>query len=205
MEARTQLHSSQALMGALLGVEHPLVGSYGRFLRQYNRLMTRLESEVDQVHGRQLGPSLVTFHIQLMWHNWLVAQLDAAQTDWVDPLVFGVGLSMMEAQNNVMWLPTVTNVPLLLALRHIPRVDLTATPSVRVPAARAPTARAATPASDTAPAAAAARRDAGRQVRNPNRAPRFAGNTPFAQNVRSRTVSEAIATAGSPPWLFGMA
>jgi hypothetical protein len=29
MEARTQLHSSQALMGALLGVEHPLVGAYG--------------------------------------------------------------------------------------------------------------------------------------------------------------------------------
>jgi hypothetical protein len=111
MEARTQLHSSQALMGALLGVEHPLVGAYGRFPRQYDRLMTSLESEVDQVHGRRLGPSLVTFHIQLMWRNWLVAQLDAAETMWVEPPVFGVGLSMMEAQNKLMWLPTVTNTP----------------------------------------------------------------------------------------------
>jgi hypothetical protein len=196
MEARTQLHSSQALMGALLGVEHPLVEAFGRFLRQYDRLMTRLESEVDQVHGRRLGPSLVTFHIQLMWRNWLVAQLDAAQTDWVDPPVFGVGLSMLEAQNNLMWLPTLTNVPLLLTLRHIPRVGLAAAPAARVPVARAPAARAAAPAND---AAAAARRDAGRQVRNPNRAPRFAGNTPFAQNVRSRAVSEAIAAAGAPP------
>jgi hypothetical protein len=85
MEARTQLHSSQALMGSLLGVDHPLVGAYDRFLRQYDRLMTRLESEVDQVHGRRLGPSLVTFHIQLMWRNWLVAQLDAAETMWVEP------------------------------------------------------------------------------------------------------------------------
>jgi hypothetical protein len=202
MEDRNQLHSSQALMGALLGVEHPLVGAYGRFLRQYDRLMTRLESEVGQVHGRRLGPSLVTFHIQLMWRNWLVTQLDAAQADWVDPPVFGVGLSMMEAHNNLMWLPTVTTVPLLLALRHISRVDLAATPSARVPVTRAPTARASTPASDTAPAAAAARRDAGRQVRNQNRAPRFAGNTPFAQNVRSRAVSEAIATAGSPPMVI---
>jgi hypothetical protein len=98
MEARTQLHSSHALMGALLGVDRPLVGAYGRFLRQYDRLMTCLESEVDQVHGRRLGPSLVTFHIQLMWRNWLAAQLDAADTMWVEPAVFfGVGLSMMEA------------------------------------------------------------------------------------------------------------
>jgi hypothetical protein len=202
MEARTQLHSSQALMGALLGVEHPLVEAFGRFLRQYDRLMTRLESEVDQVHGRRLGPSLVTFHIQLMWRNWLVAQLDAAQTDWVDPPVFGVGLSMLEAQNNLMWLPTVTNVPLLCALRQTQRISLAAAPAARAPVARSQAARAADTDSDAAPAA---RRDAGRQVRNPNRAPRFAGNTPFAQNVRSRAVSEAITAAGAPPpWWSGM-
>jgi hypothetical protein len=162
-------------------------------------LMTHLESEVDQVHGRRLGPSLVTFHIQLMWRNWLVAQLDAAQTNWVDPPVFGVGLSMLEAHDNLMWLPTVTNVPLLLALRHIPRVGLAAAPAARVPVASSQAARAADTGSDAAPTADAARRDAGRQVRNPNRAPRFAGNTPFAQNVRSRAVSEAIAAAGAPP------
>jgi hypothetical protein len=109
MEAHTHLHSTHALMGALLGVEHPVVGACGRFLRQYDPMMTRLESEVDQVHGCRLGPSLVMFHIQLMWHNWLTAQLDAAETMWVDPPVSGVGLSVMEAQNNLMWLLTVTN------------------------------------------------------------------------------------------------
>jgi hypothetical protein len=134
-----------------------------------------------------------------MWRNWLVAQLDAAQTDSVDPPVFGVGLSMMEAHNNLMWLPTVTNVPLLLALRHIPRASLAATPSARASVARAPAVRAADPASETDPAAAAARRGAGRQVRKTNRATRFAGNTPLAQPVRYRAVSEAITTAGSPP------
>jgi hypothetical protein len=180
MEARTQLYSSQALMGALLGVDHPLVGAYGRFMRQYDRLVTRLESEVDQVHGRRMGPSLVTFHIQLMWRNWLVAQLDASETMWVDPPVFGVGLSMMEAQNNLMWLPTVTNIPLLLALRNIHRAGLALAPAARAPVARAPAVRTAAPASEIVPAATAARRDAGRQVRNPNRTPRFVGNNPFS-------------------------
>jgi hypothetical protein len=158
--------------------------------------MTRLESKVDQVHGCRLRPSLVTFHIQLMWRNWLVAQMDAAETTWAEPPVFGMGLSMMETHQNLMWLPTVTNVPLLLALRNIPRTGLTAAPDA--PVARAPAARAAAPASEIAPAAAAARRDAGRQLCSPNRAPRFVGNTPFVQNVRSRAVSEAITTAGSP-------
>jgi hypothetical protein len=125
------------------------------------------------VHDRRLGPSLVTFHIQLMWRNWLVAQLDAAEKMWVEPPVFDVGLSMMEAQNNLMWLPTVTNVPLLLALHNMPHAGLAAALAARAPVARAPAARTAAPASEIAPAAATARRDSGRQVRNPNRAPRF--------------------------------
>jgi hypothetical protein len=85
MEAHTQLHSIESLMGTLLGGDHPVVEAYGRFLRKYGRLMTLLESEVDQVHGRRIGPSLVTFHIQLMWRNSLAAQLDAVENMWVDP------------------------------------------------------------------------------------------------------------------------
>jgi hypothetical protein len=34
-------------------------------------MITHLESEVDQVHGWRLGPALVTFHVQLVWMNWL--------------------------------------------------------------------------------------------------------------------------------------
>jgi hypothetical protein len=76
MEARTQLHSTQAIMGSLIGVENHVVLSYGQFLRQYEHLITCLESEIEQVHGRQLGRSLVTFHAQLVWRNWIVTQLD---------------------------------------------------------------------------------------------------------------------------------
>jgi hypothetical protein len=47
MEARYHLHSVSGLMGALMGKTHPTILAYGRFLRQYDRLFTRLEGEID--------------------------------------------------------------------------------------------------------------------------------------------------------------
>jgi hypothetical protein len=103
-------------MVALLGPAHPVVSAYGRFLRKYSRMLTRLEFEIDHVHGRRLGPSIMTFHVQLAWQNWLVVQLDSGETESISPPDFGAGLSMLETQNNLMWLPSITNVPLLLSL-----------------------------------------------------------------------------------------
>jgi hypothetical protein len=39
------------------GGSHPVVLAYGRFLSLYERLETRLESELDHAHGRRLGPA----------------------------------------------------------------------------------------------------------------------------------------------------
>jgi hypothetical protein len=111
---------------------------------------------------------------------------------------------MFKVQNNIMWLPTVTNVPALLALRVATRVS---------------TSRAGTPGGavgigyGTGGAGAGvgvgttlgdtlgnvARCYPGDQVRNPNRDARFVGNTPFARMVRIRYVALAIAAAGSDP------
>jgi hypothetical protein len=76
--------------------------------------MTRLKFEIDHVHGRPLGPSIMTLHVQLAWRNWMVVQLDSGETESIAPPDFGAGLSMLETQNNFMWLPSVTNVPMLL-------------------------------------------------------------------------------------------
>jgi hypothetical protein len=193
MEARSQLHSTAGLMGALVGTSHPALGTYGRFLRQYDRLFTRLESEIDQVYDRRLGPSLVTFHVQLAWRNWCVVQLDANETVCLDPPDFTQGLNMLEIQNNLMWLPTVTNIPALSALHSLARQPAAATPfwtPIQVPA----------PISGlTTEAAAPPRRDPGRQVRNPARQSCFVGKTPFGRNVRYKAISSAIADAGAPP------
>jgi hypothetical protein len=42
-------------------------------------------------------------------------------------------------------------------------------------------------------------RDPARPVRNTDRDAMFTGNTPFAANVRTRRVKQAIALAGPPP------
>jgi hypothetical protein len=205
-EARSQLLGMQALMGALLGNRHPAVTAYGRFLRRYSCMLTRLEFEIDHAHGRRLGPSLMTFHIQLAWRNWMVVQLEAGETEAIDPPDFGTGLTMLETQNNLMWLPSITNVPMLLNLS----VPIRAPPVGRTPGP-APPVRASAPAPSSAAyhvpnppggvpnVAPVARRDQGRPVRNTARASLFTDNSPFAQNVRSRRVSEAIALAGPPP------
>jgi hypothetical protein len=91
--------------------------------------------------------------------------LDANETVRLDPPDFTQGLNMLEVQNNLKWLPTVTNIPALSALRA----------NVRTPAA-APLPRASAPAPAigglpplAAEAAEPPRRDPGRQVRNPSR------------------------------------
>jgi hypothetical protein len=140
-EARSQLLGMHALMGALLGPAHPVVGTYGRFLKEYSRMLTRLEFEIDHVHGRRLGPSIMTFHVQLAWRNWLVVQLDYGKTESISPQDFGAGLSILETQKNLMWLPSVTNVPLLLSLSLGGRTPAPAPVVARAPSvARAPAA-----------------------------------------------------------------
>jgi hypothetical protein len=66
-EARSQLLGMQVLVGDLLGTLHPDMTAYGRFLWGYSRILTHLEFEIDHAHGRRIGPSLMTFHVQLVW------------------------------------------------------------------------------------------------------------------------------------------
>jgi hypothetical protein len=121
-------------MGALLGPTQPMVGAYGRFLRRYSRMLTQLEFEIDHVHGRRLGPSIMTLHVQLAWRNWTVVQPDSGETESIDPHDFGAGLSMLETQNNLMWLTSISNVPLLLNLSLGSRTPASAPVASRAPA-----------------------------------------------------------------------
>jgi hypothetical protein len=190
MEASSQLHSVSGLMGGLMGTTHPTIVAYGRFLLQYDRILTRLEIRIDQFYGRRLGPSLVTFHVQLAWRNWMVVELDANETVLLDPPDFTQGINTMEVHSNLMWLPTVNNIPSLSALRtnfHPPP----AAPLPRAPTPAPVNGGLATLASEAA--------DPGQQVRNPSHHACFVGNTPFARNVRSKAVATVIADAGSQP------
>jgi hypothetical protein len=108
LEAHCQLHSARrlvvswahGLMGALLCETHPLIAAYARFLRKYDHIVTRFARDIDQAHGRRLGPSLVIFHVQLAWRNWLVTQLDSGEMSHLAPPYFCQGLTLMEVRNN---------------------------------------------------------------------------------------------------------
>jgi hypothetical protein len=75
-KARTQLRSVSGLLGALLGDAHLVLLAYGRFLRLYDRMETRLESELDHAYGCRLGPALMVFHVLPFLSNWYMQQLD---------------------------------------------------------------------------------------------------------------------------------
>jgi hypothetical protein len=120
----------------------------------------------------------------------------------LDPPDFCQEMYMLKVQNNIIWLPTVTNVPALLALRVITRVST----SISGPTGGAAGsvsgsggARVGSIATLGAAVGNVARRDPGAQVQNPNRDARFVNNTPFVRMVRSRSVALAIAEAGSDP------
>jgi hypothetical protein len=55
-------------------------------------------------------------YFQLAWRNWMVTQLDAVETCYVGYPDFCQWINMMEVQNNIIGLPTATNIHFLLAL-----------------------------------------------------------------------------------------
>jgi hypothetical protein len=142
-----------------------------------------LEGELEFDYGRRLAPSLVLFHVQLMWQNLFLLQLDVEERDHLPApdLCY-----VLQSHNNQSWTPTVMNVSALLALQSTPRG-----------VAAQGGGPAAASGGGVAGIPTRAHRDLGRQVRNPSRDPYFISNTPFTVNVRSWKVATTIALDGS--------
>jgi hypothetical protein len=178
-KARTQLRSASGLFGALIGNGHPAVLAFGRFLQMYERIHTRLVTDLDHAHGRRLVPCMINLHVQLACRNWMVVQLDVNERERIDAPDVCHGLTMLEVKNNLMWIPSVTNVPNFLALWVQPHASVTTVVAIsRIPASELAAEAGATGATPSPP-----RRDAGPQVLNPNRHARFVGSTPMARLI----------------------
>jgi hypothetical protein len=149
---------------------------------------------LDHAYDHHLGPAVVVFHVQLAVRNWMVCQLDVLETELLDPPDFCQGLHMLEVQNNLMWLPTVTNVPALFGTCVITRAT---TPSTT--GSGGGVSGGGGPATTATAGGKITRQDTGDQVRNPNRDARFVGNTPLVRLVRIRSVVQAITVVGSLP------
>jgi hypothetical protein len=96
----------------------------------------------------------------------MVVQLEAGERESIDPPDFGAGLAMLETHNNLMWLSSIINVPILLNMS----APLQTTPAVRAPAPSPSTAavHVATPAGGGPNVVAAGCHDKGPPIRNPS-------------------------------------
>jgi hypothetical protein len=117
-------------------------------------------------------------------------QLEAGETEAIEPPDLGTGLTMLETQNNLTWLPSITNVPMLLDMSVPIRTHQVGRAPGPAPPARAP-APAPSPAAPHVPSpldgvlnvAPVVRRDQGRPILNTARASLLTVNSPLAQNV----------------------
>jgi hypothetical protein len=196
MEARTQLRCTLALLGALCGDEHAVPAAWCSMLRQYERVEARIIHEMDTEVGTRLGPPLFVFHLQLILRDWFVDQMRTGQAAIIPAPDFGYYLKLFDRQNNLSWLPSVTNIPALLALRAAPVRAPNAPRRLAAPVAVPTAAPVANSGNGNRAAPTPERPNLGSRVRNPGRDTRFAGNTTFANNVRARRVEEAIVAAG---------
>jgi hypothetical protein len=157
MEASSQLRANLALLGSLCGNDHATTFNWQTMLLRFEGMEARLQHKMNTHHGPRLAPALFVFHLQLIERDWFVESTRTGQRAPVPAPDFCQYLRVFEHQNNLHWLPSVTNVPDLLAL-----VPATMTPRPGGPprAPAVPRGGGATPtAAGVAPAAAVERRD----------------------------------------------
>jgi hypothetical protein len=158
--------------------------AWGAMLRSLERVESRLQHQLDLKYGVRLAPGLFVFHLQLILRDWFEEHTRTGQHRAVPPPDFAEHIRTFERQNNLRWMPSVSNVPALHALRLQPRADNAP------PAPRGHGVARDTGTPRPAPA------DLGARVRNPSLDARFTGSTTFATNLRERRVDEAIIVCG---------
>jgi hypothetical protein len=141
----------------------------------------------------------MVFHTQLIWRSWFLKQLATGQTRVIAAPDFWHGLDAFDMHNNLSWMSSVSNVPALQALTKPSRVSGGGV-GYRGGGENSNQSERTTPettasAASTTAAPAGGRRNPGRPVHNTDRDAMFTGNTPFAENVRTRRVQQAIALA----------
>jgi hypothetical protein len=196
MEARAQLRCTFALLSALCVDDHAVYATLSSMLQQYERGEARIIHEIDTEVGARLGPPLFVFHLQLILRDWFVDQMRAGQAAIIPAPYFGYYLKLFDCQNNLSWLPSLTNIPALFALRATPVRSPNAPRRPAAPTSVPTAAPAANTGKGDRAAPAPGRPNLGSRVRNLGRDTRFTVNTAFSNNVRARRVEEAIVAAG---------
>jgi hypothetical protein len=194
MEARSQLRCEASVLGALLGTEHEVTEAYMDFLADYDELEGQLSRVLDDKLGPAAAPAVFVYSVQLQLYHWFKKQMAYNNRRPVRTPDFCAGLKTYETTKTTAWLPDVTYVPLLAPLLRAPNPS-----RPRNPAAQPLGAATIGITPGAAPAGAGGARDIPRRVQNSGRDPRLTGTNPLGNNVRTRTMREAIALGGDPP------
>jgi hypothetical protein len=177
----------QSMLGMIAGVDHEVTKSVKSFNRLFDKLETRLRHSMERSFGPRLAPAMIVLYMHMKLYYWFEAQLDVSETARVEAPNLNEGLRRFQVTNNLDWLPSPEDIPVISALGR-------RTPAPAPAANRTAGARAAPPA--------AADRDpdnARRRVQNNARDDAFTANSPFAGRVRNRSVTEAVQLAGDQP------
>jgi hypothetical protein len=182
-EASTQIESYVIILTALLGANHSVVTHYLKALNLYGRVKTRLQAAMNKKFGTKAAPALLVLYFQLNVRSWFEERWAFDLQEREAPELTD-GLQSYLRSNRFDWLPSHDDIPALEALSTPGSGDLPARPS--------------TPRTGAAPATAPSPSLINR-VQNPNRDSRYFGNTPFAINIRTRSIRNAITVANSDP------
>ena len=182
-EASLQLKAMLPVLGGVLGAMHPVTTEYQVFLKQCKSVETRLRAALQRKYGERAGAVLFACHVQLKLHNWFESQTEHGNINTTPPPNFLSDLDTFCEGGATYWMPDGEDVDLfrpILAAR---------TPTRPPPAPTAGGGRGVRAGEDLATAPAT-------RVANNHHDPRLTADEAIAPNVRSRTVTEAIARGG---------
>jgi hypothetical protein len=192
-EASTQIESYVIILAVVLGSAHRAIIQYMKAVNMYGRVKTRLQAAMNKKFGAKAAPALLVLYFQLNVRSWFEERWTFDLNDREAPELLD-GLQSYIRSNRFDWLPSHEDIPALEFLT-----------SGREPASSgeqisggSTAAQTGTPRMSNAPAPASAPNIINR-VQNPNRDVRFIGNTPFAVNIRTRSIRNAITVANVDP------
>lgn len=184
-EATVQIEAYAIVLGSLLGTKHAAVVHYMDAVKLYERVKIRLHTAMNKKFGAKTAPALLVLYFQLNLRSWFEERWEYDIYDRSSPELTD-GLRSYLRSNRFDWLPDFDDIPTLTALG----------------AASAPAPAPAPPPPGNPNAGAGANPPApplAPRRNNPNRDPRFIGNTPFAVNIRTRSIRNAINVAQVDP------
>ena len=195
-ETEATLEGYGALLGAVLGNEHPNVVSHFESIDNYRTVRHTLRQAITDVVGRAKAPATLLYYYQVRHRRWFERQWKISTTATLPPPDFSAGFERYAESLNIDWLPNTSQVLVFQRLRDTPPQDSDERLGRNVGGSSTSNTTGTTVSDLTQDKPEETER---KRVRNNNRDPRFKGRTPLAVMIRSAKIQDAIDKQGCIP------